>query len=249
MEAGTHRPRRAFYQHNRGERQVHGGRGCNGITGTWNFATMQGAFGQDYGLFTAPSPAAGPRWSLGEDQSQSIPYNSRDPDTAAAVLDFCIRRTGAQVFAKHGNLMATSAALPYEVAQIKVVPVKSPNIGVYLYGWLPLESQNAWMNGFTSVLQGKVTPKAGRPNPDRMGAGPRKRKFACAKRAPSHSGTNGSRDVSFGRAIVWWRSGIAVLAATACTRPEDQRSPRITGRLSGMARGAGWSGDPGRTYT
>ena len=130
------------------------------ITGTWDFSTMQTAFGQDYGLFTAPSPAAGPRWSLGEDQSQSIPYNSKDPDTAAAVLDFCIRGTGAQVFAKHGNLMATSAALPYEVSQIKVVPVTSPNIGVYLYGWLPIESQNAWMNGFTSVLQGKVTPKA-----------------------------------------------------------------------------------------
>ena len=76
------------------------------------------------------------------------------------MLDFCIRGTGAQVFAKHGNLMATSAALPYEVSQIKVVPVTSPNIGVYLYGWLPIESQNAWMNGFTSVLQGKVTPKA-----------------------------------------------------------------------------------------
>jgi hypothetical protein len=56
--------------------------------------------------------------------------------------------------------MATKAALPKEVPQTKVVPVTSPSIGVYLYGWLPIESQNAWMNGFTSVLQGKTTPKA-----------------------------------------------------------------------------------------
>ena len=102
---------------------------------------MQDAFKQDYGLFTAPSPNAAPRWSLGEDQSQSIPYNSTDPSTAAAVLDYCIRGTGAQIFAQHGNLMATKAALGYEQPQTKVVPVTSPSIGLYLYGWLPVTSQ------------------------------------------------------------------------------------------------------------
>jgi raffinose/stachyose/melibiose transport system substrate-binding protein len=136
------------------------GQAVTNLTGTWAFASMQDAFKQDYGLFTAPSPNAAPRWSLGEDQAQSIPYNSTDPNTAAAVLDFCIRGTGAQVFAEHGNLMATKAALPFEQSQTKVVPITSPSIGLYLYGWLPVESQNAWMNGFTEMLQGKLTPSA-----------------------------------------------------------------------------------------
>lgn len=134
------------------------GKALTNLTGTWAFASMQTAFKQDYGLFTAPSPEAGPRWSLGEDQAQSIPHNSKDPSTAAAVLDYCIRGTGAKVFAEQGNLMATSASLPYEQAQTRVV--KTKGAALYLYGWLPVESQNAWMNGFSEVLQGKLTPTA-----------------------------------------------------------------------------------------
>lgn len=130
------------------------------ISGTWSFSTMQTSFGQDYGLLTVPSPTAGPTWSLGEDQSQSIPLKSNDPDTAAAVLNYCITGEGASVFAQQGNLMATAASTAAEKPQVRVVPTISPNIAVYLYGWLPLGSQNAWMNGFSSVLQGSTTPGA-----------------------------------------------------------------------------------------
>jgi ABC-type glycerol-3-phosphate transport system substrate-binding protein len=107
------------------------------VTGTWFFATMQSKFGgHDWDLFTPPAPNGGPKWSLGEDQSMVLPFNSKDPNAAAALLNYLVAGDGAKVYAEAGNLMATNAAASSSIPQVQALPTgPTGDTAVYLYGW------------------------------------------------------------------------------------------------------------------
>jgi ABC-type glycerol-3-phosphate transport system substrate-binding protein len=130
------------------------------VTGTWYFATMQSAFGgTDWDLMTPPAPNGGPMWSLGEDESMVLPNNSKDPDAAAALLNYLVAGDGAKVYTEQGNLMATNAAASSAIPQAQALPTgPDDQTAVYLYGWLAANASPAWQNGSTDLLTGAQTP-------------------------------------------------------------------------------------------
>jgi maltose-binding protein MalE len=142
-----------------GERFLAGDAVMN-VTGTWFFATMQSKFGgHDWDLFTPPAPNGGPKWSLGEDQSMVLPINSKDPNAAAALLNYLVAGDGAKVYAEAGNLMATNAAASSAIPQVQALPTgPTGDTAVYLYGWLAANASPAWQNGSTDLLTGAQTP-------------------------------------------------------------------------------------------
>jgi raffinose/stachyose/melibiose transport system substrate-binding protein len=137
------------------------GKATMNVTGTWFFATMQQTFGgDDWNLFTPPSPSGGPMWSLGEDQAMVIPVTSRDPNAAGALLDYLVRGDGARTYVRAGNVMATNAAASLQPPQVRALPTGvKDKPAVYLYGWLPANSGPAWQSGIADVLTKKKTPK------------------------------------------------------------------------------------------
>jgi ABC-type glycerol-3-phosphate transport system substrate-binding protein len=137
------------------------GKAATNVTGTWFFATMQSTFGgEDWSLFTPPSPAGGPMWSLGEDQSMVFANNIKDPNAAAAVIDYAVAGGGAKVYTELGNLMNTSASAQYEIPQVQAIrkEFSAGNNAVYLFGWLPAATLDAWQSGIGDVLAGRTTP-------------------------------------------------------------------------------------------
>jgi maltose-binding protein MalE len=142
-----------------GERFLAGDAVLN-VTGTWFFATMQSTFGgTDWDLFTPPSRKGAPKWSLGEDESMVLPINSKDPDAAAALLNYLIAGDGAKVYTEKGNLMATNAAASSAIPQVRALPTgPKDSTAVYLYGWLAANASPAWQNGSTDLLTGAQTP-------------------------------------------------------------------------------------------
>jgi raffinose/stachyose/melibiose transport system substrate-binding protein len=142
-----------------GERFLAGDAVMN-VTGTWFFATMQSTFGgTDWDLFTPPSRKGAPKWSLGEDESMVLPINSKDPDAAAALLNYLVAGEGAKVYTEQGNLMATNAAASSAIPQVQALPTgPDGDTAVYLYGWLAANASPAWQNGSTDLLTGAQTP-------------------------------------------------------------------------------------------
>ncbi len=135
------------------------GKAAFNVTGTWFYATMQTQLGSDWDMLTPPGPGGKPTWTIGEDQGMVIPHNSKDPDAAAAFINYMVSGNGVKALQDAGNLVASNKFAGQEIPQVAHLPTSQAEAGVYLYGWLPTATENAWQQGIASVLNRSQTSK------------------------------------------------------------------------------------------
>jgi len=93
------------------------------IAGTWLLADLTDALGKDLGFMLVPPEAAGgaPRALGGESLPFTITSKSKNPDVAAAYIDFLTDPNAAKVLVQTGNLPAMPTdAKPTEPAGVQV---------------------------------------------------------------------------------------------------------------------------------
>jgi len=128
------------------------GKATLNVTGSWFYATMKKSLSDDWDMFTPPGPGGKPTWTIGEDQGMVIPHNSKDPDAAAAFINYMVTGNGTKVLQAAGNLVASNKFQDLQIPQVKHLPISQSDTGVYLYGWLPTATEDAWQQGISSIL-------------------------------------------------------------------------------------------------
>jgi raffinose/stachyose/melibiose transport system substrate-binding protein len=82
------------------------GKGVFDITGTWLAADIKGPMGSSLGLMPTPAGSKGLATTGGESLAFSVTSKSKEPDVAAAYIDFITDARAADVMLKTGNLPA-----------------------------------------------------------------------------------------------------------------------------------------------
>jgi raffinose/stachyose/melibiose transport system substrate-binding protein len=134
------------------------GKAALNVTGSWFYATMKKQLGDDWDMLTPPGPGGKPTWSVGEDQGMVIPANAKDADAAAAWLNYMVTGNGVKALQDAGNLVASNAFAGQAIPQVAHLPTTTSTSSVYLFGWLPTATEDAWQQGVSSLFDKTQTP-------------------------------------------------------------------------------------------
>ena len=143
------------------------GKGVFDITGTWEAATLKGPMGSSLGLMPTPPSSKGLATTGGESLAFSVTSKSKNPDVAAAYIDFITNAHAADVMLKAGTLPAVPGPAADSLSSSSIE-------GQMVAGWQKINAANGlvpyldystptFYDTITAALQnligGKATPQ------------------------------------------------------------------------------------------